>query len=441
MKADVVMRLLLVWALLFPIQGELLTTVWVARHGAREPKSTWNGILRPEATRFQGYRRLTNVGMRQQHILGRIFQEKYGHLNLSPASVVVRSTAFQRTFDSGLSFLTGFQQTAKAITSTLLVIWDTHFNRPSVPIMLSPTIIDSYHSMYPHLGEVGKYTIYHDFSETDPLSFSHKTTVCPGLPLISRNFKSSELCKHYEKKGLALIAPILKRVYGSSFPAHIGQKLQMVRYAYYYRLPTKVGITDQEAATLKEGRHMLDLRKGYFLPKIVKMACHHLFNQIFNLFDFAIAHDRLGEHFTPISLYYHKVMAARDIAYVPRYKWLMLNPGLAPQLRAVVYQNHDNLLFTIMRALSTMLPDEIRTPFASVLALELHKEDHGPSTKPHYYVKAQYNDVAFSMPLCDPNHCPFKTFVRTLRRRGTFLNDHRFYNLCHTSGDEPVHLP
>jgi hypothetical protein len=101
--------MLMLMLLLFSISdGKLLTTVWLARHGAREPKTAWNDILIPGGRRFQGHRRLTTVGLRQHYLLGRIFQEMYGDLfNISAGSVAVRSTTYQRTFASGMGFLRG----------------------------------------------------------------------------------------------------------------------------------------------------------------------------------------------------------------------------------------------------------------------------------------------------------------------------------------------
>ena len=90
--------------------GELLMTVWIARHGAREPKRACNEILQPGSKKFAGHRRLTNVGMRQQYILGRAFEAKYGEkFNISAATVAVRSTMYHRTFASGMSFLRGLK--------------------------------------------------------------------------------------------------------------------------------------------------------------------------------------------------------------------------------------------------------------------------------------------------------------------------------------------
>lgn len=92
----------------FLTHGKLLMTIWVARHGAREPNIAHNEILVDQQNIFKGYRLLTNVGMRQQHILGRIFRDKYqSKFEITPASVLVRSTIYQRTIFSSLSFVSG----------------------------------------------------------------------------------------------------------------------------------------------------------------------------------------------------------------------------------------------------------------------------------------------------------------------------------------------
>ena len=101
--------LLLFMFLVSQIHGELLMAVWVIRHGAREPNHPKNEILKEFGKEFVGKRLLTNVGMRQQYILGRMFQDKYrNEIDFSPASVVIRATDRSRTFKSSLSFLRGF---------------------------------------------------------------------------------------------------------------------------------------------------------------------------------------------------------------------------------------------------------------------------------------------------------------------------------------------
>ena len=114
-------------------------------------------------------------------------------------------------------------------------------------------------------------------------------------------------------------------------------------------IKTKADLNLEQALALKHGRRLLNLGKGYFLPAVARLACHHIFKQIFNLFDLPIAHDRLGEEqFRQIALF--------DVAYVLGYKWLIDNPELA-----------------------TLFNEQIITPFASHTAIELHKDSFSSS--------------------------------------------------------------
>jgi len=111
MHAKYVCSFLLVLQLLvLYTNGKLLMSVWVARHGAREPNKPYNGLLAEFNKSFQGHRLLTNIGMRQHYLLGGIFRETYkNQFDITPASVVVRSTVHDRTFMSGMSFLRAFE--------------------------------------------------------------------------------------------------------------------------------------------------------------------------------------------------------------------------------------------------------------------------------------------------------------------------------------------
>ena len=89
-------------------EGELLMAVWVVRHGAREPNFPHNEIIKDQKNVFKGHRILTKVGMRQQYTIGRIFKDKYQNsFEITPASILVRSTTYTRTITSSLSFLSG----------------------------------------------------------------------------------------------------------------------------------------------------------------------------------------------------------------------------------------------------------------------------------------------------------------------------------------------
>ena len=99
----------LLYVIVLSVRGELLMAVWVARHGAREPNNPHNDLIVPFGKTFRGLRLLTNIGMRQHYILGRIFSDTYkDQIDISPSTVVVRSTIRDRTYMSGMSFLRGF---------------------------------------------------------------------------------------------------------------------------------------------------------------------------------------------------------------------------------------------------------------------------------------------------------------------------------------------
>jgi len=106
--------LLLLQSLFVFVYGELLMTVWIVRHGAREPIVAYNEPLKKYGIPFKGYGTLNNIGMRQQYLLGRIFKELYkDEFDMSPETLVVRSTTIDRTFMSSISFINGFTQDIK----------------------------------------------------------------------------------------------------------------------------------------------------------------------------------------------------------------------------------------------------------------------------------------------------------------------------------------
>ncbi len=100
---------MLVFAVFFCAgRGELLMSVWMLRHGARETKRPHNYLLQNPSEGFRGNRILKNIGTRQHYILGRLFKQMYeDQIPMTPGSVIVRSTAHGRTFSCGLSFLRG----------------------------------------------------------------------------------------------------------------------------------------------------------------------------------------------------------------------------------------------------------------------------------------------------------------------------------------------
>ncbi len=108
---------LLINFFIFDAYGKLLMTVCVVRHGAREPNHPYNEILEPFGKKFGGLRALTNIGERQQYILGEEFSQVYNtKSDISPAALVVRATDRDRTFMSGMSFLDGITQETQLST-------------------------------------------------------------------------------------------------------------------------------------------------------------------------------------------------------------------------------------------------------------------------------------------------------------------------------------
>jgi hypothetical protein len=305
-------------------------------------------------------------------------------------------------------------------------------SRSEVPFKPSARSQEMFVRMYPKLGEVGHFTIYHDTIKTDMLSFSYHGAVCPGMRIIERKYHSTEIYRENYKNSLSLITPIMQKVYGAAIGSDISTRLQTLRYAQYYHFLPKPFLSRADVATLKEGRRLLRMRKGFFLPKVYKTGCHNIFRQLLNLFDFAIARDKIDpQQFQDVAAFYHKVLAGRDSAYVARYRWLMANPELLTQLRAVVFENHDDLIYMMLRALTTLDNKDIVTPFASTIAIELHKDRSAKKNDQKYFVRLKYNDLKLSLPFCDPQKCPLKLFVKTLKQRGMYLNDQRFYSVCH----------
>ena len=286
--------------------------------------------------------------------------------------------------------------------------------------------------MYDKIGEVGKYTIYRDVKKNDVISFGHKEAVCPGIGPVYKRFQKTKMFKEISDKAMSVISPTMKRVYGNNYQNDVGPKLQTLRFGQYYHFLPQGYLSKEEVNLLKEGRRILRLKKGYFIPIVARMGCHNIYNQMLDLFDYAAALDRLGEEeFLKVARFYHKTLAKRDSAYIPRYKWLKRNPSLLTKMKAVVFQNHDDLIFMMLRAITILSNKEINTPFASLVTFEMHKKEDVKEGESPYFVQIKYNSDKLTFALCTPEDCPLEAFTKTVQKGGLFLNDHRFYNACY----------
>lgn len=302
------------------------------------------------------------------------------------------------------------------------------FYRPSLPIKPSIKAQEIFERDSSKLLDMGKYPIYHCFKEYDPISFAQKAEFCPSIKPINKEYTKSDLYKKYVMGATKLMAPTMKKVFGINYAKSIGAKFETLRYSHYYNKKIIVPITEDEAKKLRYARILMELRKGYFIPMINKLGCHYIFNQFLNLFDYAMAIDTIGEEkFQKIALFYHKTLAERDEAYIPRYKWLKANPEALSKLRAVFFENHDDLVFMIVKAICEIKQEQIFTPFASLVVVELHKD----STDQSYYIKVMFNNEKIKLKLCDTNKCGLKRFAKTLRKKGMFFSDQEFYSACY----------
>lgn len=276
-----------------------------------------------------------------------------------------------------------------------------------------------------------KFPVHQVSKPYDQISFSHKKEKCPNINLINKKFQQTDLFDQYVKKAKKLMTPAMIKEYGNDYIDDIWGKFETLRYSYFYGFETKVKINEDDIENLKEARRLLQLRKGYFIPTINKLGCHSIFHQFFNFFDFAIAVDTIGEEkFQKIALFYHKVLASRDEAYIPRYKWLLSNPGVLSKLRGVIFENHDDLVFMIMRAISENTNKELATPFASNVVIELHKDSSDNS----YHIKVLYNMIHVKLHYTLNEKSLLKLFAKSLRK-GTFFSDQEFFSVCYGKYD------
>ncbi len=402
-----------------------IMVVWVVRHGAREPQLPQNQLLRPYGTAFKGYRMLTNIGTRQQFILGRIFRSLYQQdFDISPSSVVIRSTAWGRTGRSGMAFVYGLTFPMQKLTSDNFEPED----EPHIPIRASRKAVRMFRSMYPRLGMVLRYPILQTATADDFLSLSHKQYVCPGTIPIYNTYEGTEKRQEYRDHALKVAKPTLRRVYGDEYKQRTTSKLQTLLYADYYGLVPPDLISDKDRQRLHEGRKFWRLQKGMQVPQITRLSCHNIFNQIFSLFNYALARDSMSpEAFADAAMDFQRRFADRDPAYVPHYNLAAQNSEAATNLRAVVYQNHDDLIFMMLRAMSDIKTSKIETHFAAALAFELHRGKMGG-----YYLKVRYNGEKMHLRLCDKQSgkCTISDFLDSVVPLGTLGDDRRFNGKC-----------
>ncbi len=414
---------LLLLLLPMAVTPKLLMTVWVSRHGAREPNIPYNDFLRPFNESFRGSRVLTNVGTRQHYVLGRAFAARYqGLFPITPATTVVRSSYCARTAMSGQSFILGMTHND---------IQPEIETAPKLPIKVSAEAGKMFAKMYPISASTLRYSIYHTMLTQDLITYAVKNVVCPGLTPVYQCYYRSQQHKAYKRQIMSIITTVMNRIFGSEFYQLLSHKLQTLRYANYYGMIPKDFIRPNELLLIEEATKLLILKKGKQQPDITRVACHNIFNQISDLFRFAVMRDRLGpEKFRKLALRYHKQLAERDPAYMPRYRWLKSNPAVVDALRAVVFQNHDELIFMMIKAMAHMDMDKVIIRFAAALAFELHKG----KADGDYYVKIVYNggSARLKMRGCeDASRCPLEGFLQSIRPDGTLPTDADFQVACH----------
>lgn len=396
--------------------GKLLMTVWVLRHGAREPIVAYNEPLEKYGIPFQGYGTLNNIGMRQHYLLGRIFKELYkDEFDISAETVVVRSTTIDRTFMSGMSFISGL--TSEAGEKELGQI-----KVPNVPFRTSKKALRLFNTTYNKLSQTMKYAVYRSMRKEDFISYSKTPGLCPGNLIALNKFHKSDVFNGVTKAIRQSLSSLLKRFYTDPL-GDAYKKIETLRYAIFYNhIPSKL-MTEQERIDLDKSFTRIMISKG--LTATARTGCHNLYRQMLKLFDLALARDQVAESdFNELAPEFHRELATRDPAYRARYQFLRANPGIVSGLKAFVFQNHDDLLLMMLSTLSTMNKLDMNIPFASAITFELHKE------LGNYYVKILFNGKPINMELCDSTRCPLEDFVRTIRSKGMYKNDSTFNKKC-----------
>eukprot|EP01022_Parablepharisma_sp_SALTPOND_P022103 TRINITY_DN4435_c0_g1_i1.p1 TRINITY_DN4435_c0_g1~~TRINITY_DN4435_c0_g1_i1.p1 ORF type:complete len:443 (-),score=25.13 TRINITY_DN4435_c0_g1_i1:90-1418(-) len=423
--------LLFILLSLYPsVHSKLLFTIWFVRHGAKEPQEPLNEVFEPFNKSFLGHRILTNVGTRQQYILGRIFYDMYKNkFDINPGSLVFRSTVYSRTFESALSFIRGFADPPYCPIEKYNSQQPSF--RPSLPIFTDEETTNEFFNTYHKFGSTTQYTIYHDLHINDPLTYSRRQIVCPGIGHLYRELKQTPKYQHKKAQAKEIVADVLDRVYkpqDENDKRTLKGKIQTLRYGRYFKYIPKNYLTSDESFALDKARRLLQLNKGIRSDTVTKMGCHNLFRQFIELFDYAITLNKLGaEDFQKVGMHHHKALAKRDPAYIPRYRWLKNNPELVGKMRGMLFANHDGLLFLVLRAMTGLPNEEIITPFASNIQMELHEEQ-----KEKYYVKVRFNGKHLPLPLCNSEKCPLEMFRKVLKKGGMMQSEQAYYEFCYS---------
>jgi len=414
------------------VHSKLLFTIWLVRHGAREPYKLPTEIIDFNKTEFQGFRTLTNIGTRQHYFLGKYFRKIYKNWlgEINPGNVIIRSTGCSRTLMSASAFAYGLTQKKNTNenndknTKLAEIISKLPFK------ITNEKITKQFKKTYRKIYEVSKFPIQNILEDEDFVSKGYKQEVCPNVIKIKHKFEHTKKHKKIIKRGNKYVIPIMKKTFDRKFKqAEYPYKAEELLFTKYFELRSPVlKLSEHETEKLSKGATILKLRRGLFLPSIVKFGCHHLFKQFINLFKFAIQRDLVGElKFMEQASKFHEKIYERDRSYQIYDEFVENNQVFLPALKAVVYSNHDDLIYMIMRAISDLSIEKISTPFASLLIFELHKEDDGK-----YYVKLRYdNNEELKLRGCkNKDMCELSEFLYAMRTGGMFNHDEEYFNKC-----------
>jgi len=424
------LTVLFIFLIQLHVNAKLLFTIWIVRHGARTPKMPHNEILE----KFGGYLEpnyaMTNVGMRQEYILGRIFQDKFNsEFEIDPVNLQIEASNEDRTHISGFSFLYG----AVERTSKKELIPNI-----KLPIKVSENTNKLYKNTYPELNKITDFAINSYRVSDNLLTAAHNSEVCPANTILYDNFHNEPVFKYLLRAFKKNALPIVKKYFKeNSYESiknpvkeaeEIKERYETIRAGVYYDiLPYPEYISKEEMKNLCKAHSFYEVIKGTNYEPIRKLRTHNMINIILDFFDLAIDREKLDSaQFAQKALLYHRKIAARDKAHLPKYEFLKYNPTLLDKLKSAIFMNHDTFLWSIKKVFAEVSEFTVATYFSSVISFELHENDKGKLE-----VKIRMNGKKLAKLIGkDNDKIEYEEFKKIAKERGTFENDEEFNKKC-----------
>lgn len=352
------------------VETKVIFSFVMFRHGARSPLSHGTDIL---GEKWDGTTFLTDVGIRQQYILGMYNRNRYKNFlssEYSPSEVYVLTNNFNRTLSSAAAHLQGLFPSKESLN--ILSEGKVKSSLPPVPVSEIKIEIDAIKSNTMPFGmQIIPVSI---FPEVDKLNYFYKT--CP--------ISDREMEMHYSDEIIIEKSEAFDKKYGKV----IRQALNISDENHFKNHKNIIDVCDAFLSDLVDDREIKifrDIKEISF--EELKVDCENVI--IMDNFDFWASDPEMMKAYSKTTL--------QNITEYIRVRGELNKEGknyyTAFTPKMVIYSLHDYDLSALLEAIRAIFDlsnvKQYYPSFSSQMTIELHQEEDS------YYILMLFNGDKF----------------------------------------------